>query len=111
MISIFFIIVFNELHFKDGNLWINLFAKNDVIVVDTSSWKVLKTYDMSKQTELANRIKMKRFGKKLKLHDEVLNGITWNHDKEYFLLTGKNWPVIFGIKFEDFSKNHKDIDQ
>lgn len=58
---------------------------------------------MTKLTVKANAVKMKKFGKGLRFFDEVLNGITWNHDQNYFLLTGKNWPIIFAVKFEDYN--------
>ena len=33
----------------------------------------------------------------------VLNGIAWDPDTETFLITGKDWPAIYEIRFEPAS--------
>jgi glutamine cyclotransferase len=40
------------------------------------------------------------FKRALMTGDEVLNGLTWNLQKQVWLMTGKNWDVIFEIQLD-----------
>ena len=63
--------------------------------------KLVKTWDMSQLEKIATDRMEETYKRGLRSEDEVLNGLTWNDEKGVWLLTGKNWNVVFEIEFEN----------
>lgn len=94
------IINLNEIEWKGGYLWINRYLTTDVIVVNAATMKVAQTWDMAELEILADSRMQANFKRALITGDEVLNGLTWNPQKSVWLMTGKNWDVIFEIQLD-----------
>lgn len=76
----------NELEYKDGHIYANRYFSDYVYRIDPESGRVTALIDA---TEL--RLMLNTFSA------GVLNGIAWDQDRQAFLLTGKNWPLIFVV--------------
>ncbi|MEI8076028.1 MAG: glutaminyl-peptide cyclotransferase, partial [Bacteroidota bacterium] len=83
----------NELEYVDGYLYANIWLTNYIIKINTQTGLVEAKADM---TEL---IKNSHNHSDLDIKNNVLNGIAYNAEKKTFYVTGKNWPVLFEIKF------------
>jgi len=80
----------NELEYVDGFVYANVWYKNYIAKIDPKSGRVVAKYDF---TGLINQYMPG-------LSDEaVLNGIAYNPTTKNFYITGKNWPLLFEIKF------------
>jgi glutamine cyclotransferase len=71
-----------------------------VIVVNAATMRVVQTWDMAALETLAENRMQANFKRGLMTADEVLNGLTWNPQKSVWLMTGKNWDVIFEIQLD-----------
>ncbi len=80
----------NELELIDGDLYINVYTQNNVVVLDTLSGKVKSNIDCS-ILENEGRV----------VGSDVLNGIAYNPITGKTYMTGKYWPVLFEVTFED----------
>ncbi len=80
----------NELEYVDGSVYANVWFKKYIAKIDPKSGRVVAKYDF---TNLMNQYLPS-------LSDEaVLNGIAYNPTTKNFYITGKNWPLLFEIKF------------
>jgi glutaminyl-peptide cyclotransferase len=77
----------NELEYHDGAIYANVYQENFILKIDPRTGKVLAKIDC---------IDVVRKGKG---SGDVLNGITYNAKTGNFLLTGKNWPLMFEVRF------------
>jgi glutamine cyclotransferase len=78
----------NEIELINGNLYANVYTKNDIVQIDTATGKVLSHIDcFNVETEGRN------FG-------DVLNGIAYDDDTQKTYITGKLWSKLFEVKFE-----------
>ena len=80
----------NEIELINGKLYINVYMENKIIEVDTATGRVISNIDCSSlalegQIDGAN----------------VLNGIAYNPITGKTYLTGKLWPKLFEVKFEE----------
>lgn len=76
----------NELECVDGQVWANVWQTDEIVRIDPDTGHVTAVVDASNllpQRQPAN----------------VLNGIAYAGNDE-FLLTGKNWPKMFRVRFE-----------
>lgn len=89
----------NEMEYHDGFLYINQYLNDFIYKLDIANWEVVNRYDMSFIASDVNRFTKKKFGRYLK-NGECMNGITYNFDKQVFMLTGKNWPIIYEIQWQ-----------
>ena len=89
----------NELEYHEGFLYLNQYLTDNIYKLDIANWTVVKKYDMSYLASDVNRYTKREFGRYLK-NGECMNGITYNFDKQVFMLTGKHWPIIYEIKWE-----------
>ncbi|MBN1252805.1 MAG: glutaminyl-peptide cyclotransferase [Bacteroidales bacterium] len=80
----------NELEYINGFIYANIWMTNTIIKIDPLTGKVLSIYNLS---SLLNHIETANI--------DVLNGIAYNQKNNLFYLTGKYWPKMFKIKFED----------
>ncbi|MBB5956522.1 glutamine cyclotransferase [Saccharothrix tamanrassetensis] len=77
----------NELECVGGRVWANLWQSDEVVQIDPNSGDVLATVDLS-PLRPADVPK-----------SDVLNGIAAVPGTDEFLVTGKNWPTIFRVRF------------
>jgi glutamine cyclotransferase len=83
----------NELEYVDGYLYANIWYTNDIIKINAQTGMV------EAKADLTDLIKSSRQHKDFDIKENVLNGIAYNTVKKTFYITGKNWPVLFEIKF------------
>jgi glutaminyl-peptide cyclotransferase len=77
----------NELEYHDGAIYANVYQENFILKIDPRTGKVLAKIDC---------IDVVRKGKG---SGDVLNGIAFNAKTGLFLLTGKNWPYMYEVRF------------
>ncbi len=80
----------NELEYVDGFVYANIWYKSYIAKIDPKSGRVVAKYDF---TGLMSQY-MQGLG-----DEAVLNGIAYNPATKNFYITGKNWPLLFEIKF------------
>lgn len=78
----------NELELINGELYANIYGTNNIVTIDVETGKVLKTINLK---GLLNP-------NDIKARIDVLNGIAWEPEKEWLVVTGKWWPKIFQIE-------------
>ncbi len=78
----------NELEYAEGNIYANKYYSDYIYRIDPETGNVTALIDASSLLSGASRI-----------NAGVLNGIAWDPQREAFLLTGKNWPLIFIVTF------------
>jgi glutamine cyclotransferase len=84
----------NELEYVDGFIYANIWNTNYIVKIDPSNGRVVSKADLSGILEKAvNETPDPNRG-------NVLNGIAYNEEKKSFYVTGKNWPVMFVVKFQ-----------
>ncbi|MCK9182388.1 MAG: glutaminyl-peptide cyclotransferase [Fibrobacteraceae bacterium] len=78
----------NELEIVGNRVYANVWRSDSIAVIDIGSGKVLNWMDFS---SIAKKVRAKNPAA------EVLNGIAF--DGKFFWITGKNWPVMYKVKF------------
>jgi glutamine cyclotransferase len=78
----------NELEAVGGKVVANVWYSDSLFIIDPRDGKVVAIVD---GTALAARSRRRS-------KDQVLNGIAYDSRKKVFLLTGKNWPVLFKVR-------------
>lgn len=80
----------NELEYVEGIIYMNMYAKDEIMMIDAQSGAVV------------GAVNMKGIKEKLTQHAEidVLNGIAYHQKRKTFFITGKNWDKIFEVVFE-----------
>jgi glutamine cyclotransferase len=79
----------NELEYHEGNIYANRYYSDFIYRIDPENGRVNALIDAT--------------GLRLLFHTftaGVMNGIAWDPDREAFLLTGKNWPLIFAVELK-----------
>jgi glutaminyl-peptide cyclotransferase len=76
----------NELECVDGQVWANIWPTDEIVRIDPASATVTATVDAA----ALRRGETPR---------DVLNGIAYAGDGQ-FLVTGKNWPTTFRVRFD-----------
>lgn len=79
----------NELEYINGVVYANIYQKEEIIVFDPISGKVLKRIDCRKIVPEGFKGE----------DDNVLNGIAYDKDNNRIFITGKRWPYLFEVKF------------
>lgn len=78
----------NELECVDGSVYANVWTRELIVRIDPASGRV------TQEVNAANLLSpMEKAG------TDVLNGITYDPSDKTFLITGKNWPKLFRVKF------------
>ena len=80
----------NELEYVDGFVYANVWQTHSIIKIDPRSGHVVAVVDAPNLLSEEERKGV-----------DVLNGIAWNPEKERFYITGKLWPKLFEVTFED----------
>jgi glutamine cyclotransferase len=82
----------NELEFINGFVYANVYNRNYIVKIDTTSGQVVAKLDLSSLVFQAQR--------KYRLA-EVLNGIAYDEKTGELLVTGKLWPLLYRIKVQE----------
>lgn len=90
----------NELEYVDGIVWANVFMQDKIVAVDPQTGRVLKVVDCTGLLEPEVRRRV-----------DVLNGISWDPERETFHITGKYWPMLFEVRFVEPAVGEADGDK
>lgn len=82
----------NELEWVNGNIFANVWHRDEVLVIDPRNGNVSGRYDFEKLSQAVQKQMPARNG------DQVLNGLAWNTATSTLLVTGKDWPMWFEVK-------------
>ncbi|HML22555.1 MAG TPA: glutaminyl-peptide cyclotransferase [Aggregatilinea sp.] len=83
----------NELECVGDSIWANLWKTDYIIRIDKSNGVITGVVDT---TALLTADERAQLGS-----GDVLNGIAYNPDTDTFLITGKNWPHMYEVRFVD----------
>lgn len=81
----------NELEYVDGIIYANIWTSRTIAKIDATNGKVLAFIDMNGILPLTNNAEV-----------DVFNGIAYHKNENLFYVTGKWWPYIFKVRFEDY---------
>lgn len=84
----------NELECAGGSVWANIWKSDLVVEIDPATGEVASVVDAS-----ALREAVQARGVELDAN-QVLNGIAHDPATGHWYLTGKQWPVLFEVRFE-----------
>ena len=79
----------NELEYVKGVVYANIWYKNDIVAIRLKTGVVERVIDCSGLVRQA----------RIQNPEDVLNGIAYNPVTQTFFVTGKNWPVMFEVKW------------
>jgi glutaminyl-peptide cyclotransferase len=79
----------NELEYVKGIVYANIWYKNDIVAIR------LKTGIVERVIDCTGLVRQAR----VQSSENVLNGIAFNPATQTFFVTGKNWPVMFEVKW------------
>ncbi len=82
----------NELEYIKGSIYANIYQSADIIRIDPASGKVTGKADFSK---LYQEVKTKY------PNAEYMNGIAYDSAKNKVYITGKLWPSIYEVRFNN----------
>jgi len=82
----------NELEFIKGSLFANIYESTDIVRIDPQTGKVTGKADFS---SLDKEVKTKY------PDAEYLNGIAYDSTKDIIYITGKLWPNIYELRFNN----------
>ena len=82
----------NELEYINGKILANIYGTAYIIRIDANSGKVLGRADF---TDLVRQVKTQNPGV------DVMNGIAYDSVKNKIFVTGKLWPNIYEIRFNN----------
>jgi len=75
----------NELEYVDGEIWANVWKKDEILRIDPLTGIVLGVLDVGTISERLS-------------DDDVANGIAWDEEGRKIYITGKFWSYIYEIK-------------
>ena len=79
----------NELECVGGSVWANVWQTDLIVRIDPVTGRVVALADASDLGQ-----------PRPDDPNAVLNGIAWDPTTETFLITGKDWPVMYEVQFE-----------
>jgi len=88
----------NELQYVNGFIYANIWYKDFIVKIDSSTGLVVQMYDL---TDLYPH-------KTRSARADCLNGIAYNSVENSFLITGKQWSLYYSVNFSAAEKN-KDL--
>jgi len=78
----------NEMEFVDGKIYANIYGRDYIVIIDANTARVMGRIDFTgllpQDRQTANT--------------DVFNGIAYDPTDGNFLITGKNWPLLFRVK-------------
>ncbi len=81
----------NELEYVNGEIFANVWYQDRIARIDPESGQVNSWLDVSALRPRAVR----------RNREAVLNGIAWDADQQRLYVTGKHWPALFEIRYEN----------
>ncbi len=78
----------NELECVNNTIYANVWYKNEIISIDSGSGNITSIIEVN-GLDSQNKT----------TYHEILNGIAYDENSNTFLITGKNWPSIYRVKF------------
>ena len=84
----------NELEYVNGQLYANVYGRNEVVVIDPQTGQVKYRIDFSNLLSQAG-VKYDPLSIDAGF---VMNGIAYHAGKKTFFITGKSWPVLVEIR-------------
>ncbi len=88
----------NELEFVDGAVWANIFETWTVVKISPVTGCVLARADLTPLREQMNVADLAVINADMNF---VPNGIAWDGARRQFILTGKDWPMLFSGHFAE----------
>ncbi|MFI6101781.1 glutaminyl-peptide cyclotransferase [Lentzea sp. NPDC051213] len=82
----------NELECVGGKVWANVWKSDEIVRIDPANGQVTNAYDLSSLKPSGGNA-------------DVLNGIAHIPGTNEFLVTGKNWPTIFRVRFNGMGQD------
>lgn len=82
----------NELECVGGKVWANVWKTDEIVRIDPATGQVTNTYDLASLKPSDPNV-------------DVLNGIAHIPGTNEFLVTGKNWPTIFRVRFNGMGQD------
>ena len=79
----------NELEFVDGEIFANVWYKDQIARIDPATGLVNSWLDVSSMRPRSVRNN----------REAALNGIAWDAGQKRLFVTGKNWPTVFEVSF------------
>ncbi|MCJ7467172.1 MAG: glutaminyl-peptide cyclotransferase [Maribacter sp.] len=83
----------NELEYLDGKLYANVYQKPSIMIIDASSGAIEGVINLSGLDKKVSKTST------WSDTDNVLNGIAYNPARKTFFITGKDWNILFEVKF------------
>lgn len=80
----------NELEWVNGTLFANVYLTDRIVRIDPADGRVTGTLDLS---GLRQQLPSAHLA-------EALNGIAYRADNGHYLVTGKNWPLLFEVRIQ-----------
>lgn len=80
----------NELEWVEGEIFANVWKKNDIVRIDPKTGQVLGWLDCGGLLTHSERKKT-----------DVFNGIAWDAESRRLFVTGKHWPWLFEVALPD----------
>ena len=84
----------NELEYIDGLIWANVYTKDEVVMIDPASGKVVGSIDCSGL--LPDNLRRR--------DTDVQNGIAYDKDNGKIYMTGKDWPRLYEVSLIEIKK-------
>lgn len=88
----------NELEFIKGYIYANVWRTETILKIDPSSGKVVKVINLD---DLRAKTGIPPLNDASEDGPEVLNGIAYDSTGNRIFITGKNWPKLFEVKFDN----------
>lgn len=85
----------NELEIVNDFLFANVYQKNSIMIIEKNSGALIGVLDLG---FLADKIEKTTDFDPL---NSVLNGIAYHQERETFFVTGKNWNLLFEMRFSE----------
>lgn len=86
----------NELEYVDGAVWANVFESWTAVKISPATGCVLARADLTPMREQMNVADLAVINSDANF---VPNGIAWDAARKAFILTGKEWPMLFSGRF------------
>ena len=85
----------NELEYVDNKIFANVWHQNIILIICPLTGDVLNTLDFQ---DLVNY--EEKLDNQITNSERVLNGIAYDFEKKYFIITGKEWKHLYIVKLK-----------
>ncbi|CAN5706409.1 glutaminyl-peptide cyclotransferase [soil metagenome] len=88
----------NELEFIKGFVYANVWLADQILKIDTASGKVAAVFNLS---DLRGKTGIPASDMTTESGPDVMNGIAYDSAANRIFITGKYWPKLFEVKFDN----------